>query len=91
MFGVLLFPHLEYPIIHYIFAGLFFIGSALVIALFNDRKHRKISVIIAIISLSSILLCAILPDKISLLLAEWISLGVISIHYILESKGLLTN
>lgn len=35
LLGVVLFPHLEFPLIHYFFAIIFFAGSAVVIALFK--------------------------------------------------------
>ena len=74
LLGVVLFPHLEYPVLHYASAILFFVGSAIVIAVFNEKRHRKISIIIAIVSLSSLVVHFINKEWISLLWAEWISL-----------------
>ncbi|TCI94384.1 DUF7103 family protein [Tenacibaculum sp. M341] len=89
LLGILLFPHREYTIIHYSFAALFFGGSALVIGIFNDRRHRAISIVIAAVSILGLILYLIDESIISLFWAEWISLFVIAIHYILESKGIL--
>lgn len=98
LLGVILLPHKENHILHYFFAIVFFVGSALVIALFNDKKHRKISIFIAVLSLLSLFIYFIkayfftIPgtEWFTLYWAEWISLTVISIHYILESRGTLT-
>ncbi len=98
LLGVVLFPHLQYPIPHYISAIIFFGGSAVVIALFNDKEHQKISWTIAILSLVSLFICSfnalafVIPGTgwLSLFWAEWISLTVIAIHYMLESLGELT-
>jgi len=98
LLGVILLPHKEYGPLHFIFASIFFAGSALVIALFNDRKHRKTSLVIAIFSISGLLIYVVnnhvfaIPwtEWLTLFWAEWISLAVIAIHYILESLGELT-
>jgi len=98
LLGVVLFPHLEFPLIHYFFAIIFFAGSAVVIALFNDKPHRKISRWIAVISISGLLIflfntyAFVIPGTnwLTLFIAEWISLAVIASHYILESLGELT-
>lgn len=98
LLGVILFPYKEYGFLHFIFARIFFVGSAFVIALFNDREHRNISFVIAIISISGLVIYVVnknvfaIPwtDWLTLFWAEWISLFVIGIHYILESLGELT-
>ena len=98
LFGVVLFPHQEHVFVHYLFALLFFIGSAIVIALFHEPKHRKPSILIALLSLSGLAVYAsntwFIPIPftgwVTLLLAEWLSLFVIGVHYILEASGKLT-
>lgn len=96
LIGVVIFPYKEYMWVHYGFAIVFFLGSAVVIALFTDPKHRRINRWIAAATLASFVLLVIdrwlLKDIsiISILVAEWISLFVIAIHYILESKGLIS-
>lgn len=54
LMGVILFPHLEYPLPHYLSAGIFFGGSALVIAIFCNPEHRAISMAIAVASAGGI-------------------------------------
>lgn len=79
-------------------AIVFFFGSAVVIAIFNDKEHRKISMFIAgftvmsfaIYLLNSHVLHNPVLDLFTLFWAETISLWVIGIHYILESLGDLT-
>ena len=97
LLGVVLFPctnpHLK--VFHYVFAILFFGGSAFVIAFFNDKEHRIISAMISAVSLASFalyimnttLLNSPLLSSFTLFWAETISLWVIGIHYILESLG----
>lgn len=85
LFGVLLFPHLESPVMHYIFAGIFFLGSVVFIAIFHNKKYRKLSIFIATLPLISLGLYFYDKTIISLLWAEWIALGAIGVHYILES------
>ncbi len=98
LLGVSLLPHLEYPVWHYFFAITFFGGSAVVIAVFNDPRHRQISRTIAFFSILALLVyfvkTCLLPIPgtgwFTLYWAEWVSLTVIAIHYILESLGELT-
>jgi len=98
LLGVILFPYKEYGFLHFIFARIFFVGSAFVIALFNDKEHRKMSLMIAIFSIGSLLIYVVnnhvfvIPwtEWLTLFWAESISLAVIAIHYILESLGELT-
>lgn len=88
LLGVILFPHEEYAIPHYIFAGIFFLGSAVFIGIFHQKKDRKISITLAVITITCILLHFIIG--IPLFWAEWLSLTVIGVHFILESKGILS-
>ncbi|MEJ2005327.1 MAG: hypothetical protein P8X57_10270 [Cyclobacteriaceae bacterium] len=88
LFGVIFFPYKELPVPHYISAVIFFGGSILVIALFCDHQDRRLSWILAALASLSYILYFLIPDvfgKSSLFWAEWISLTVIGIHFILES------
>lgn len=91
LMGVILFPHLEYPLPHYLSAGIFFGGSALVIAIFCNPEHRAISIAIAVASLAALAVHFACPGVISLFWAEWISLAVIAVHYFLESIRVLSE
>jgi hypothetical protein len=86
--GVILFNHNDFGTLHFIFAIAFFAGSSVAIVLFSSRKERWFKwlmvVVIAVVMMGSFLF-----DWISLFLAEWISLGIIALHYILESMGVI--
>lgn len=94
LLGVVFFHYELAPVMHYISAGIFFMGSAVIIAIFNNKKFRISSYIIALLSISAFIISyanKFLPFEIpftswmSILIAEWISLSVIATHYILES------
>ena len=91
LIAVVLFPYKDpgFLYLHYFFAGLFFIGNAVVIAIFHWRKYRGVSVFFGIATFVGITL-HFTVHVISLLAAEWISLAVIGIHFILESTGVLS-
>lgn len=83
LIGVICFPHLQYPVPHYIFAVIFFAGNAVVTGIFYKDKDKKKSIFLAILTLAAIPLS--LLHFISLLVAEWISLAVIGIHFVLAT------
>ena len=83
LIGVICFPCEEYPIIHYIFAIIFFLGNALVTGIFYKDKDKALSIILAILTVASLPFAFI--GVISLLVAEWISLIVISVHFTLST------
>ena len=84
LIGTICFPHEEHPIEHYIFAAIFFVGNALVTGIFYKDKDRVASITMAILTVLTIPLAFI--NVISILVAEWISLCVIAIHFILSTK-----
>ena len=95
LLGVVLFPctNPKLEALHYFCALVFFFGSALVIAIFNNAEHRKLSVFIAAISILGFVIQALnLPflSSFTLFWSESIALWVIGIHYILESLGELS-
>lgn len=84
--GVVVTPHLDYPILHYCFASVFFLGSTAVMIIFSSQEQRLLKVLAG----SLILLAMIfhfLMNWYSLLWAEWIGLVPICIHFIGESTG----
>ena len=92
LLGVLLLPHKEFPIAHHICAGFFFLGSAVFTAFFHENENRVVRTaryVIAILSVLTLVSHFVLKIPASLLVAEWISLIVISVHYILDSLGVL--
>jgi hypothetical protein len=88
LLAVILLPYKQHCISHYIFAGIFFAGNALVTAIFHKRKYRIISLVLAILTLASIGL-HFFGHIISLLAAEWLSLTVIGVHFILEANWVI--
>ena len=86
LLGVICFPHIEYPIPHFIFAGIFFFGNAIVTGIFYKDKDKKKSILLAILTVAALPLA--LTHIISLLVAEWISLFVIGVHFVLSTIGM---
>ncbi len=84
--GVSLTPHLDFPIIHYSCAGLFFLGSVYVMIAFSSAKQRWYKIIAGIIIVAT-LLVSLTTEITSLLIAEWIAMLPISIHYVGEAIG----
>lgn len=84
LFGVVLFPHLDYSLLHYFFAIIFFIGSILSIGLSSNIAFRNFKFLISGIILMGLLLHFIF-NLFSLLFAEWIGIIPISIHFIIKS------
>lgn len=84
LLGVAFTPHLDYPVLHYSFAGLFFIGSVATMIIFSSPAQRELK-----ITLGTLIVLALLGYFItgmySLLIAEWIGILPISIHFIGES------
>src|ERR1700722_20801936 len=71
LLGVILFPHRQYVIIHYFFGGLFFLGNAVVTALFPYAQDRPLSIVLAVLTVAAIALHFV--GDWSLLVCEWIS------------------
>lgn len=93
LFGVIFFPHCQMPVWHNTSAVIFFGGSILVIAVFCEHEDRHLSWLLAALAALSYILIFIFPGIFgvnSLFWAEWISLTVIGIHFILESLGKIT-
>jgi len=84
LIGVSLTDHLEYTILHYTLAGLFFLGTMLVMVVYSSQKQRVYKVWVSLFMLV-VLTSSILFKTMSLLVAEWICLAPISIHFIGES------
>jgi len=85
LLGIILFPDHQYVIVHYFFAGVFFLGNAVVIGLFHNARDRVISIVLAVVTVVAIALHYI--GVWSLLVGEWVSLAVIAAHFIMQSRG----
>jgi hypothetical protein len=82
---VIVLPYKQFSVAHYIFAGIFFIGNALVIGIFHKKQFRVLSITLATLTIGS--LVPVYLDWFSLFWGEWLSLAVIGIHFYLESLG----
>ncbi len=90
--GVILFNHDNFGIPHGIFAGLFFGGNVLVILFMNTSffrtKRGEAAFDWGLLGLMAVSFLLFLPfHVINLFFLEWISLALISIHFILLSIG----
>jgi hypothetical protein len=88
LIGVSLTPHLDYTIIHYLFASLFFLGSVAVMIGFSSAKQRPLKAYLGVMVILG-LVGHFAFNWYSLLWAEWIGILPICIHYIGESTGKL--
>ncbi|EDM43700.1 hypothetical protein SCB49_08918 [unidentified eubacterium SCB49] len=86
LLGVLLFPHCEFPIPHYVSAVIFFVGSIVLMAFAGNEKFRKTGIVLAVISAVSLGLTFADISWYTLFFAEWIALTAIAIHYVLEAN-----
>jgi hypothetical protein len=88
LIGVALTPHYDFPIIHYAFASIFFLGSVAVMIGYTSKEQLKLK-----IQMASIIILALVFhfafNWYSLFWAEWIGILPISIHYLGESTGKL--
>lgn len=89
--GVVLFNHVDFKIVHGIFAVFFFVGNVLVIkfaktGFFKNPKDELIfdTGLIIVIALSLLLFVS---HRINLFYLEWISFVMISVHFLLLSIG----
>lgn len=82
--GVALTPHLDYAFLHYMFAIIFFLGSVFVMIFYSSEKQRIYKIIAGAIVVLA-MLGTFLFDWYSLLIAEWIGLVPICIHFIGEA------
>lgn len=84
LFGIVLTPHNEFGTLHYVFASVFFVGSVLAIQLSSNQNFRlSKNLFSGVISLA--LLAHFVLGWYSLLVAEWIAILPISVHFISKS------
>lgn len=81
-------PHLDFPILHYTAAIMFFFGSLYVMVAFSSAKQRKIKLITAIVMLIFMITSYFL-EYITILQIEWIGLFPILIHFIGETHEII--
>jgi hypothetical protein len=84
LFGVVLFPHLDFPVIHYILAALFFAWSVFNMVFFSSNKQRIYKIFAGVFIIFGILGCYAF-NWYSIFWAEWLGMLPISAHYVLEA------
>ena len=84
LFGVVLFRHNEFPIVHYAFAGLFFLGSLFNMVFFSSNDERFLKSFVAFIVLFG-MSGSFIFHWYTIYWAEWFGMIPISLHYILET------
>lgn len=84
--GVAMTPHLHYPIMHYGFAIIFFIGSVFAMVVYSSTKQRFYKIIAGLLIILAIIFHYAF-NVFSLLVAEWIGLLPICLHFIGESNN----
>lgn len=77
--GVILFNHVDAEWVHKVFAVAFFAGNALVMLFYSSMVTRKIKLYLVVVMAISLL--AWWLHLITIFWAEWISLVMITIHY----------
>ena len=82
---VMLLPHLENIVLHYIFAVVFFAGSIALMLFLKSNVQRGLAYFLAGISSVSLVLHLILGCKYPLFWAEWVAFTAIAIHYVAEA------
>jgi hypothetical protein len=85
--GVVIFDLDNFFYLHFGCAAVFFLGNAAVMVIFTSKRELWFKALLVAIIVAA--LGAWGFGIISLLWAEWISLGIIGSHYILESWGLI--
>ena len=84
LMGVILTPHIDYPLWHHVFAAIFFIGSLFNIAHFSSKKERPIKLGVCLGVIAG-MMGHFLFNWYTLFWAEWIGMIPITIHFALES------
>lgn len=83
--GVVLTPNIDNPILHPVFAIIFFIGSLVTMNVFATKKQLKYTIIASVIILFG-MLGHFLFKWYSLFFAEWIGIVPISLYFYFKSK-----
>ena len=85
--GLVIFDQDSFSHMHFACAAVFFLGNAAVMVIFTSKKELWFKAVL--VSIIAVALGAWGLGFITLFWAEWISLGIIGWHYILESWGLI--
>lgn len=92
LFGVLFFNHVDYKVVHYAFAIIFFVGCALAMLLTQETPLKRLGDFLGVLTLLSLgihfLLSYVVGEEnnsFTLLWAEWLGLFLIAMYFIVES------
>jgi hypothetical protein len=85
--GLVIFDRDHFEYIHYACAAAFFVGKAAAIVIYTSKRTLWHEAVLLIIIIASIAAWGL--GLTTLFWAEWICLGVIGWHYILESWGVI--
>ncbi len=92
LFGVIYFDHINHTWLHYIFAGIFFVGCGLAMILTRETKLNTLGDVLGILTLLALAVYFFITwiygednHWYTLLWAEWIGLFFIAIYFIVES------
>jgi len=85
--GLVLFDHDGFKLIHFTCAAVFFLGNAAVMVIYSSKQELWFKIALVVIIIAALAAWGL--GWISLFCAEWISLGIIGWHYILESWGVI--
>ena len=83
---IAIFKHKEQVYIHFISAGLFYIGSVAAMIIFSSAKQRKIKILFSLVTFLG-LMGHFVFNFYNLFVAEWIGLLPICLHFQLESQN----
>lgn len=86
LMGVVIFPHLDFPVWHYVFATGFFSGSLFNMVYFSGNKERIVKLMVSLGVVFG-MMGHFLFNWYTLFWAEWIGMIPITIHFALESLG----
>jgi hypothetical protein len=86
LIGVAYFPHLDYSFLHYLFAGYFFLGTSFSMIFFSSKKQRNYKILVTVFILLFMALHFFF-NVFSLLVAEWLCMIPMALHFIGESTG----
>ena len=84
LFGAVLTPNQDAPVLHYIFAGLFFVGSVFNMVYFSNSKERVFNILTGVFVVLG-MFGHYFFNFYSLFWAEWLGMVPISGHYIFEA------
>lgn len=81
-------PHLEFPILHFSSAALFYVGSTIAMLAYTSKTQLPIKIFVAVVTVTGLTLHFAL-NMYNLLIAEWIGMFPICFVFVGEATGKL--